>query len=118
MCHCCNNGRLTYAQMYNDLYVAPDKADWIRSCVRKSKNNCLSRRLQVLRHITTALRTQGCLASVQKNLYDEILNESVNEHKVYLTRIRRLSRFMLKHSYRPHGRNFYRGMRNFMKSNT
>lgn len=116
MCPRCESSALTYADVYNELYTQPDKETWASKKLKNAQSACMGHRAKLLRHLTTALATQRCMSSCVGTVFHRELSREVeNERKVVKTRMKRLARSMLRHSYRPSGRNFYRSMREFYR---
>eukprot|EP00966_Prymnesium_polylepis_P287245 6634752-Prymnesium_polylepis.1 len=110
MCGECERGPLTYATIYNELYATNDREKSIRNMLRAINGKCLLRRERVLRHLAVALGQGICEKFRDGPVSRLIAKERQKEERVRHMRILRLQRQLLRYSYRPSGRNFYRSM--------
>ena len=109
MCNDCVN-YLTYAQLYNSAYRARDRDVWMTQMISISKRGCLRLRRRMTANMKQMADTQMIMQDrLQWKTHLRLFEQSALVHKMVLIRTRRLSRMMLRHTYRPiYGRMFAR----------
>ena len=97
-------GGLTYADVYNGIYAASDKAAWMAQHLRRIERLCLAHQERALAKLNILLTTQSCLGHERfAAVHAAIGQASSNAGRVRQHRTRRLVRRALHHIYRPGG---------------
>ena len=112
MCNDCAK-YLTYAQLYDSAYSAKDRDAWMTQMMSISKRGCLRLRRRMTVNMKQMADTQMIMKDrLEWKTHSRLLEQSALVHKMMLVRTRRLSRMMLRHTYRPiYGRMFARTMK-------
>lgn len=106
MCQLCDT-HLTYAQLYNIVYNERQGCDaCLRNLLSLYKAGCLRLQKRMARNLHNMIDTQSILQNIDPRIITSVVREKVVVHKVIAMRTRRLSRTMLRYSYRPNGRMF------------
>ena len=111
MCQLCDT-HLTYGQLYDIVYneKRTRRDDCVRNLLSFHRRGCLRLQHRMVRNLNRMIKTQAVMTHLDSRLVKHIANESASVRAVVTMRTRRLSRFMLRHTYRPNGRMFFKGM--------
>ena len=112
MCKFCSTHG-TYAQLYNHAYRVRDRDAWAADTLtRLSQRGCLRLRSRFARHMQTMCRTQSIFGQLSSETFARVEHRAWSSRCEVIMRTRRLSRSMLRFTFRPvHGRMFAKTMR-------
>jgi|MDTE01.2.fsa_nt_gb hypothetical protein len=111
MCRLCADGYLSYAAVYNSAVAAPSKRDWIRTTLRQSSKLCYVRRDALARHLKVMVSTQTRFQNIDWGTEQAVLSFYTSTQRTKQGRTRRLLYRMLRHTYRPEGRMFFKTLK-------
>lgn len=112
----CSGGHLnlSYATMYNEAYNSENKKDWLSKELKQISENgaCLKCRNKHIKYMNIAFSSQSIFEDARDDttLKNMLRRTTQYEKSVLRHRLKRMSRIMLRHAYRPHGISFYRSM--------
>ena len=106
---------LTYARMYNEAFLNPNKSEWIAQKTNYANTLCMVHEARLLKYLRTATESQTCFEAVRSSGLKTIVSGIETARKVKKIRFKRLQTRMLKYSYRPNGNMFRRTHESFEK---
>lgn len=115
MCEECGKAPpLSYARIYQEVFCTTrERRDaWLQDMMRKSQFLCLRHERDMLRYLTIALETQGCLCMTPSVRCDELRWRVNAAQRKRTMRCRRLLFRMLRFTYRPADGRMFRRVRN------
>lgn len=111
MCGQCDT-HLTYAQLYNIVYAKGkhQRDACVENMLNIYEHSCLRLQKRMARNLQRMMATQQITKHANPAMTRRITAENTRVQRIVTMRTRRLARFMLRHTYRPNGRMFFRMM--------